>query len=174
MLLATKIAPGELIAAARRYGAPIEVALASSAVAVGISVYLLDRGGAVAFVPSAWAAALPVRHVFGSLSGSLPTFLHTFAFALFFVALLRPRAVAAVAILCGSWTLLEAVFEIGQLPRVGASLASWAGAARDLEPVRDVLGYFTSGTFASADLASIVIGGTLAFVVAAVLRPGET
>lgn len=169
-----KLAAAELMAVLRRHAAPIEVGLASSALAVGVSVYLLDRGGAVAFVPSAWAAALPVRHVFGPLSGSLPTFLHTFAFALFLVALLRPRAVATVAVLCGSWTLLEAVFEIGQLPGVDASLSSWVGTARDLEPVRDVLGYFASGTFASADLASIVVGGALAFVVAVVLRPGET
>ena len=151
----------------------VEIGLASAAIVLGVAVYLLDRGGAVAFVPRSWGAVLPARHVFGALGGSLPTFAHTFGFALFFTALLRPSRPIAVAAICGSWTLVEAVFEIGQLPRAALALQSWLGAAHASAPMRAVLDYFASGTFSAADLVSIALGGGLAYLVASRLRCGQ-
>ena len=165
---------GVVVGALRKRGGPIEIVLAAIALLIGTAVYIFDRGGAVGFVPSAWAAALRVRPVFGTLGGSLPTFTHTFGFALLFVALLRPRATAAVAAVCAGWTLVEAVFEIGQIPRVAALVDSWAGAARETWPLRLLLQYLASGTFALADLVSVVLGGALAYIVALHLRPVDT
>jgi hypothetical protein len=160
-------------AALHNHCTAVEVGLAGAAIALGVAVYLLDRGGAVAFVPRQWATVVPVRHVFGALGGSLPTFVHTFAFALLFTALLRPRASVAVAAICASWALVEAVFEIGQFRGAAVLLRSWAGAASDVAPVRAMLGYFASGTFSPSDLLSIALGGGLAYLVASRLRSGE-
>lgn len=152
----------------------IETGLAIGAIGIGIAVYLLDRGGAVAFVPRPWAASLPVRTVFGASAGSLPSFAHVFAFVLLSTALLQPRSVAAIAGICVSWMLLEMGFELCQLESIGSYIASQAGQlGADTRLSRIVVAYFASGTFSFGDLVSIALGGTGAGLVAYTIRQRE-
>lgn len=139
---------------------------AALALALGVLVYHTDR--VTIHLPLLRAVAWPAgRHLFGAAGGSLPSFLHPFAFSLATAAAWRPGLSRRRAA-CAGWCAVNLAFEIGQHP---AFKATWAQALRtsagESAIVRAVLNYLLGGTFDVGDLAAVVLG---ALAAAAVLR----
>ena len=88
-------------------------ALGFTALLLGVLVYALERpAGSVAILP---AGLMPGGAFLGPLAGPLPTFLHTFAFALMTAAFLTPTRRARLAA-CGVWAVINFAFEVSQHP----------------------------------------------------------
>lgn len=103
--------------------------------------------------------------MFGSLAGSLPSFVHVFAFALLTAAVLKPWP-RMVALSCLAWVLIDALFELGQLRAVAAVLAAHLpGPGGHPWWLAQLGSYFVSGTFDTLDLAAAVAGGIVAYCV---------
>ncbi len=122
------------------------ILLASGAVALGLGVlvYALDRApGTASFLPPAMTAG---TGAFGPLAGSLPTFLHTMAFALITAALLAPTRRAGLAA-CAAWATVNIAFEVSQHTAFG-----------------DVTGFGMHGTYDSFDLLAAVLGAGTAYL----------
>ena len=150
---------------ARSHREGIELGLATAALAVGVAVYLLDRGGRVEFVPIALTHSLVTHRVFGGLAGSLPSFVHVFAFALLTAAVLKPWPRFA-SLSCLAWVLIDVLFELGQLHTVAAVLAAHLpGPGGHPWLLAQLRSYFVSGTFDTLDLAAAVAGGMAAYCV---------
>jgi hypothetical protein len=142
-----------------------EVALALSVLCAGSLVYLLDRPGAGFF-----SAVIPVRNVpglFGSIGYSLPTFAHTFSFAVLTSAWLGgSRRVCLAA--CAIWFSIDCAFELGQYPPVAEHVLPLMPGWFENPPIlKYAEAYFASGTFDAWDLVSIAAGATAAYLVAA-------
>ena len=92
--------------------ATLLVAVACSALATGLLIYLADRASAppALIAPFAWGAAAPLFGVFGQW---LPSFVHPFAFALL-TAAARPRSARPAYDACAGWWAVNVLFEAGQ------------------------------------------------------------
>jgi hypothetical protein len=124
-----------------------------AALALGVSVYLIDRSAA--------------HRWFGAVGGWLPSFAHAFAFSLFSAALLSPRPDWQYGA-CGFWLAVNAVFEVGQHPQVREPLADALRRSVGQGPLaRSVENYFLRGTFDIGDLVAAALGAAMA---AATLR----
>lgn len=135
------------------------------ALGVGVAVYLLDRGGGALFIPDGLGVALPVRSVFGSLGGSLPAFVHVFAFALLTAAILAPARVGAGRI-CLIWFSVDALFELAQSDTAHALFSNMLPAALvDIWPLKQGASYFQYGTFDPVDIYATFAGACVAFLV---------
>jgi hypothetical protein len=131
---------------------------------IGVAVYLYARGGDVYFVPQWIASGFSPRPLFGPLGGSLPSFLHVFAFILLTAAVLRPGPRLGGAI-CMTWVVVDGLFEIGQLEGVRGPLVAWLPEwFSDLWLLNRLAPYFQFGTFDILDLALIVTGGIAAYL----------
>jgi hypothetical protein len=99
---------------------------------------------------------------FENLFNSLPSFAHTYAFALFTMAILQSgRRQSMVVCLC--WLFLESLFEFGQHSRISTHFAGMVTVGSpDSAVVRAVMNYFVYGVFDRADLISILIGAVAA------------
>jgi len=145
--------------------------LATLFLTVGIIVYAVDRGGAAYFLPD-WLATNGEISIFGAVGERLPTFVHTLAFILITVAVLRPWPKRVPAI-CAAWFALECMFEIGQHEALGQRIADaipgWVDGIPMLEatPI-----YFASGTFDWLDILSIGLGAVTAYLLVRKLREG--
>ena len=133
----------------------------AAALAVGLLVYLGDRGAAsAALLPTGWA--LGGGPGFGALGMWLPSFVHPFAFSLFTAALLPLRAVPAYGV-CAAWCAVNLVFEIGQHPGVSGLLAQAVQETFGSGPVGTALArYFVRGTIDWGDIAAAVLGSLFA------------
>lgn len=133
----------------------------AGALALGVLVYLVDRAaGTASLLPAgAWSGAAP--H-FGAVGRWLPSFVHPFAFSLFFAAL-PPASAARGYRACAAWWAVNVAFEAGQLPQaanaISAALDSAFGAAW---PARAVANYFLRGAFDGADLLAATAGALAA------------
>jgi hypothetical protein len=142
------------------------VACAVAALGLGVGLYIVDRSAAhVYLLPS--ALTLPGAPVWASgvLGGSLPSFLHVFAFILLTAAVLAPRTARSVAAIAAAWCAIDVLFELGQLPllapRIAAALPDWFRHV----PLLDNVGpYFLRGTFDPADMAAILVGAALGYL----------
>lgn len=111
------------------------VAVACSALATGLIVYVADR----ASTPPALIAPFVLGSVgplFGSIGQWLPSFVHPFGFSLL-TAATRPRDAAPAYDACLAWWAVNVIFETGQHPQfhllrgtfdVGDLLAATLGA----------------------------------------------
>ena len=111
------------------------VAVACSALATGVVVYVADRASA----PPALIAPFVLGSVgpfFGAAGQWLPSFVHPFAFALL-TAATRPRDASPAYGACAAWWAVNVIFETGQHPQfrflrrtldVGDILAATLGA----------------------------------------------
>jgi len=134
--------------------------------AVGMLVYLTDRG--------VWHAVL--MPTFGAFGGSnmfgvfgrwLPSFVHTFSFALFTAAALPAHSAPRYGA-CVAWCVVNIAFEIGQHPLVSAPLAEAVQGSLGRTPLtRPLVNYFLLGTFDVGDIAAAILG---ALAAGAVLR----
>jgi hypothetical protein len=153
----------------RTIGIPVTflwVACAVAALAVAAGLYIVDRSPADVYLfPSALAfPGAPVLSA-GVLGGSLPSFLHVFAFILFTAAVLGPRTVRSTAAIAAAWCVTDILFELGQYPllapRIAAALPHWF---RNVPLLDNVGPYFLRGTFDPADMAAIVVGAAFAYL----------
>jgi hypothetical protein len=98
-----------------------------------------------------------------ALTGSLPTFTHTVAFALLTAALVLPGQRGAL-FACLLWLGIETLFEAGQAPSVSMWLSGYVPAWFSRVPILDHAGsYFRGGTFDPNDLAAAVLGALIAY-----------
>lgn len=138
----------------------------------GIAIYLLDRGGAVLFLPD-WAADHTRPALFGSLGDHLPTFVHPLAFILITAAILRPWPKLLPGI-CATWFVIECLFEVGQLAMPGGRIAAAVPAWFDDVPVLEVTAnYFIRGTYDVLDLVSIGLGAAIAYPIIRFIQRGD-
>jgi len=134
--------------------------LGAAALATGAVLYLLARAPGASGLPGGlgldpWPA----------LTGSLPSLLHTLAFALLAAAALGPTP--RVVLACATcWTALGAAFEALQHPTVAHALLPLPEA---LDPTGALAGWVAPiarfahlGTFDPGDLLATAIGGALA------------
>lgn len=138
------------------------ILLACAALALGAATYLALRP------PPVLMDALGLRSDYRLsahrdlrwLVGSLPSFLHVYAFSLLTVPLLRRRVERAAIAAVSFWVLVNFLFEVGQ----AASLKGfWAGHAHD-GVVGPLARYFLFGTFDWNDVGFSLLGGVLAYL----------
>lgn len=133
----------------------------AGALAAGALVYLVDRAaGSASLLPAgAWSGT--AWH-FGAIGAWLPSFVHPFAFSLFFAAL-TPTGAARAYRACAAWWAVNAAFELGQLAPAAAAIAATLHAAfGDAAPARVLANYFLRGTFDRADLLAATSGALAA------------
>jgi hypothetical protein len=129
----------------------VELGLCASALlalGAGIAVYVSARG------------AQPVVPALAHVSGSLPTLLHTLAFALLALAVAAPWPRLAPW-LCVSCAVLEWAFELLQLPAL-ARAVPWPELLHAVPAWQAYL----RGTFDPVDLVAAATGAALAYAIA--------
>ncbi len=141
------------------------IAIGLAAVGVGVLVYLVDRRPEdtyflfrIGVTHTPFAGAAPV---FGFLSQNLPAFLHVFAFILITGGILACRKKGAL-IVALSWSLTDAVFELGQRFPASAEIfiPQWFDTLPVLESARS---YFRAGRFDPLDMIAIAFGALAAY-----------
>lgn len=138
------------------------LALAISALCIGILLYAFDRQAEHVYFLPGWLSANNAHGgLFGLLGNYLPTFIHVYAFILLTVVVAAPSGIRMLPI-CLLWFGIDSLFEIGQLDSIAQWLAEhmpgWFDGIPFLENSAD---YFLHGTFDVLDLLSIA-AGTLA------------
>ena len=113
------------------------------AIAAGLGVYAGFRPARIALIPSALHFAASESYS-PAVLGAFPSAIHAFAMPLLTAACLRPRR-RHIAIACLAWCGVDLVFEAGQ---------------------RTASRFFPAGTFDPLDVLAILLGATLAGVVA--------
>ena len=134
---------------------------AALAGALGLLVYLCGRHPAQAqWIPAVPALAGTLS--FGQVGGWLPSLAHVLAFSLLTAACL-PRTGRAPLAACAVWSLVNAAFELAQLPQLAVPLSQGLRAvAPDLAMAHAVARYLLNGTFDPRDLLACGAGGLLA------------
>ena len=145
--------------------APLVIVAALVALLMGAAAYLtLRSGGALAFPTGLGLGAS------GALAGSLPSFLHTFAFALLSaVALgLDRRALMRCA---GAWALIGTAFELLQHDRVAAALVPHPATFAADGPMLALLAVLSRhahlGVFDVGDVVATLLGAVAAWALGA-------
>ena len=137
---------------------------AGAALAVGILVYLFDRGADVYFLPEALSASNSLPSLFGFLGHSLPSLLHADALILLTVAFL-PRGQRYAFAACVGWFSVECLFEIGQHPSLRNLVASRFPDWFDGLPLLEAsTAYFSNGSFDPMDIVAATVGATAAWL----------
>ena len=134
---------------------------------LGSIIYLVDRPPEQThFVKSSPVKITlfnTIPNVFGSIGGSLPECIHVFSFILITAGLLFSNR-RGYLIICLSWFLLDAAFEVGQYFSAWSSkiIPDWFTRVPFMETTKS---YFLHGTFDFIDLAAIGFGTMIAYVV---------
>ena len=143
-------------------GDTARVLIAGIALALGVAVYVLDRGaGAIAFLPSGWTGIGRPEAVFGPAGRWLPSLAHGLAFGLLVGCWFRRTSSRLIA--CAAWTAIAAAFEIGQIPVVAHALAALLSGPLSALPFAEPLSAcFRNGLFDPLDLIATLLAGALA------------
>jgi ABC-type xylose transport system permease subunit len=134
---------------------------------VGSLVYVTDRPPEQTYFvhtsPIKITLFNTIPKVFGFIGGSLPECIHVFSFIVITAGLLFCSR-RGYLIICLSWFLLDAVFEVGQHFTVWPSkiIPDWFTGIPFLENTES---YFLHGTFDFIDLAAIAFGTMIAYFV---------
>jgi hypothetical protein len=141
-----------------------QLAIGGLALAVGVLVYVVARPpGSVAFLPRSFSHPIELPSGLRAVTGPLPTLAHALAFCLFSAGVLAGRRVRA-SVICASWFMIEAAFEIGQHHSVSSwlipRLPAWIDHVWLLANMRP---YFAHGTFDSMDLVAAAAGCAIGF-----------
>jgi ABC-type xylose transport system permease subunit len=134
---------------------------------VGTLVYLIDRPPEQTYFvknsPIKITLFTTIPNVFGSIGGSLPAFVHVFSFILITAGILSCNG-RGYRIICLSWFLLDAAFEVGQHFTAWPSkiIPDWFTGIPFLKNTES---YFLHGTFDFIDLTAIAFGALIAYVV---------
>ena len=140
--------------------------------ALGVIVYLTDRNTSHStLIPSVvWLAGY---NLFGMLGGWLPSFVHTFTFSLFTVAVLPERSEPRYGV-CFAWFAVNAAFEVGQHPQLSRHLEVFLKGNLELLPLtRALANYFVRGTFDLGDIAAALVGALAAGFVLRLIHNGR-
>jgi hypothetical protein len=143
-----------------------QLCVGASALFLGFLVYLVARPSDTYFlsllkVPNTswtWNSTL-----FNEILGVIPSFLHVFAFSLLLGGLLTCQKVGYLVI-CSSWLVVNALFELGQKHpiwashRIPDSLERWF-------LLENVKTYFLKGTFDWYDLGASFLGAAAAYLI---------
>jgi hypothetical protein len=140
-------------------------------IGLGSSVYLIDRPVRGLPYVREYFAQIPLPPQFLSDIGLVfPAFAHTVGFALLtaaFIARSRTGVLAAAAL----WGAVNLVFEFGQHPAVAPWITGQLlGEARGSFLGNSLRCYFQNGTFDPCDVAAIVAGSGVAYVVVSLTR----
>ena len=133
---------------------------------LGSMIYLVDRSPSQTYFVSRFGSVITLNHVlpplFGYLAGSLPAFIHVFAFALLTTGILACERKGCIAA-CVVWLSVDVGFELGQKFGVWSSslVPSWFEGIPLLE---NTVNYFMLGTFDFMDLTAIVAGSLVAYL----------
>ncbi len=102
-------------------------------------------------------------NLFGLFGNNLPGFIHVFSFILITAALLSCQK-RGYLITCISWLIVDSAFELGQKFNLLAVkiIPDWVAGIPFLENTEN---YFLQGTFDFFDLASIITGAVMAYLV---------
>lgn len=139
-------------------------ALALAALMAGTLFYLVGRDpGAIYLLPDYRQVSYPGGPVQEFLCGSLPTFLHVYAFILLSALVLPPSRRVLLGV-CGFWVLIEVFFEVGQSDALAKGIAATLPAWFQHLPVFEATDrYFLNGTFDPLDLVFLVLGAIAAY-----------
>jgi hypothetical protein len=137
------------------------VSAALVALLLGALPYLSDRPPGTAWlIPT--VASFQGLNLFGPVGAWLPSFAHAFGFALLSAAVLPARALWLYGA-CVAWFAVNALFELGQMPRVAPWLAEAIGSLLGPSVLAQRLGaYFVGGSFAVDDLVAAAAGACCA------------
>ena len=137
---------------------------AAIALAIGLTIYLVDRQADVYFLPDTLAATISLPPLFGTLSLHLPSALHVYAFILLTVVCL-PRGRRYLFAACSSWLVLEWLFEFGQHPQLQHYFTAWIPSWFERLPVLESSrAFFINGRFDALDLVAAVVGAAAAWM----------
>ena len=138
--------------------------LAAATLLLGALLYAADRSLSHASLLPAFAT-LTIGPLFGPLGGSLPSFLHPFAFSLLSAAAGRlDRSTGYGA--CAGWWLVNIAFEAGQQPALREPIVGWMGDTLGTGRLTTWLtSYLLHGTFDVADLLAASLGSLTAAAV---------
>ena len=142
-----------------------QVAVGLFALLAGVALYLADRPPEQVYFLRWMPRAVSLRGVLpeglGGTGGSLPAFLHVFAFSLLTAGVLACRRPGCLAV-CLAWLAVNAAFEWGQKYGVFASglVPRFFEGIPFLENTRR---YFLRGTFDVMDLAAAAAGAAAAY-----------
>jgi hypothetical protein len=129
------------------------VTLAGIALLLATLIYMFSRPAG-----SSWLLPAPLNFGIlldmGTAGQGLPTLFHAYAFVLLSAAVLRPR-LRVLCALCMSWFVLEAAFELGQLPAIAHLLET---VLPDSLARGQLLRYFQLGVFDPLDVVFALVG----------------
>ena len=134
---------------------------------LGSLIYLIDRPPDQTYFvytsPVKITLFNTIPKVFGFIGGSLPECIHVFSFIVITAGLLFCNR-RGYLIICLSWFLLDAAFEVGQHFTTWPSriIPDWFTGIPFLENTES---YFLQGTFDFIDLAAIAFGTMIAYFV---------
>lgn len=138
-----------------------KIAIASVVLAAGVLVYLIERSGTTVYLLPDWWMSV---HPSSSLGQHLPSFSHAFAFAILTAVLLAPWRGALLAA-CLFWTIVDSLFEFGQIDAVAERIAYYSPEWMANWPILDnVDSYFLAGTFDPVDIGFVILGAAAAFI----------
>jgi hypothetical protein len=153
----------------------LRIALGILGLLAGIMVYIADRSPASIYFLANYPDLLPHLPVlFGSLGGSLPTFLHPFSFVLITAGVLGHCTGVQLRAVSLGWFSIDSVLELAQHPAVASRLAGLVPSWFDRFPVLDnARNYLLHGTFDPRDLVSIALGALSAYLICSLLLTGR-
>jgi hypothetical protein len=130
--------------------------LALGIIALGIWVYIAERPSVATPFFAGFNISDRTTPILGRIALQFPSFAHAFSFSVFSAALVA-RSRYSLALVCGSWFALNAVFEFGQLANT-AQLAT-----RVFGQESYISSYFLNGVFDPLDLLAAAFGSLLAY-----------
>ena len=143
-----------------------QILIGAAALIVGTLVYLVDRHPDQTYFVSNSAVDISLYNIlpnlFGPIGNSLPAFIHVFAFILITAGLLACRK-KGFFIICLSWFVVDAAFEVSQkFKSLAAVIPDWFAGIPFLESTEN---YIFHGTFDYLDMAGILLGASVAYIV---------
>ena len=122
--------------------------VATGLLLIGGIVYLVFRSGStVYFLAGIFPETVNYSISTGTISNSIPSFLHIYAFILLTAVVLNPARTGLILI-CLGWVSVELFFEIGQHPFFAQYLTGWVPAwFANFSYLEVANTYFLSGTF---------------------------
>lgn len=143
----------------------LQIVIGMTALALGVVLYLYDRPSSqIYFIPDLLSQYEGKPFMFGVIGYHLPTFLHAFAFCLITTGILA-SGIRQALIICLFWLFIDGSFEVAQHPDIANKIITyipdWFKSIPVLENTAD---YFIQGRYDPADLAAILIGITVAYV----------
>lgn len=129
------------------------------ALLLALVFYALGRpDGTVCLLPVQLTQILPTVGT-GAALGSMPTFLHVFAFALLTVAVSRPQSRTGCVAIASGWCVVNILFEAGQHPGLAPLIDDILPASFGVVPMLDNFSpFFLNGTFDPLDILAAALG----------------